>query len=122
MIGPRILVLDDDASLLRSVRLILVLEGFEVITAADGVEGLERIESEAFDVIILDLQMPRMDGRTFYRELRSKGHTTPVLILSANGATTARAELQAEGAITKPFDPDFLVSQVRALLPSEAAS
>jgi len=112
----RILVLDDDPSLLRAIRLTLVLEGFEVETAADGVLGLEQLAKNDFSLIVLDLQMPRMDGRTFFQELRGLGHEMPVLILSAFGAEVARQELGADGAIAKPFDPDDLVSAIRRLL------
>ncbi|MND05640.1 DNA-binding transcriptional regulator QseB [compost metagenome] len=60
--------------------------------------------------------MPRMDGRAFFREIRARGNQTPVLILSAYGATAARDELRAEAALRKPFDPDALVEEVRKLL------
>jgi DNA-binding response OmpR family regulator len=117
----RILVLDDDLTLLRVIRLSLSLEGFEVSTAADGVEGLEHIEGSHFDLVVLDLQMPRMDGRSFFRALRQRGHEVPVLILSAYGAEEARLELNAEGAISKPFDPSDLVNNIWQLLPREGA-
>jgi DNA-binding response OmpR family regulator len=112
----RILVIDDDPSLLRSIRLVLTLEGYDVITAVDGIDGLEHVAQNPFDAIVLDLSMPRMDGRTFYRELRDRGHDTPVLILSAYGADGARAELQAQAALDKPFDPDNLVETLREML------
>lgn len=118
----RILVLDDDPSLLRTIRLILDLEGFTVETAVDGVEGLEQVAADGFDLILLDLQMPRMDGRTFHREIRSRGYMTPVLILSAYGAEAAKEELGAEGAVHKPFDPDLLVGRIREMLPQAAGS
>src|SRR5688500_17693678 len=92
----RILVVDDDRSLLRSIRMTLALEGFSVETAVDGLEGLERVESAKFDLVVLDLQMPHMDGRTFFREMRSRGYNMPVLVLSAYGAEAARVELQAQ--------------------------
>ena len=112
----KILVLDDDPSLLRAIRLTLVLEGFEVETAADGILGLEQLATNDFSLIVLDLQMPRMNGRTFFQELRGLGYQMPVLILSAFGAEVARQELGAEGAIAKPFDPDDLVTAIRRLL------
>lgn len=114
--AARILVIDDDPSLLRSVRLTLLVEGFDVGTATNGVEGLEALEAQSFDLVVLDLQMPRMDGRTFFREIRSRGHDVPVLILSAYGADSARAELNAEAAVDKPFDPDYLIAEVKRLL------
>ena len=112
----RILVLDDDPSLLRAIRLTLVLEGFEVETAVDGVLGLELLANNDFSLIVLDLQMPRMNGRTFFQELRGLGYEMPVLILSAYGAEVAREELGADGAIVKPFDPEDLVAAIRRLI------
>jgi DNA-binding response OmpR family regulator len=116
----RILVIDDDRSVLRAIRLSLIVDGFDVETAGDAFEGLSQLGSSDFDVVILDLQMPVMDGRACYRELRSRGYTMPVLILSAYGAESARDELQADGAISKPFDPDVLVEEIRSLLPDAA--
>lgn len=113
---PRVLVIDDDVSLLRVIRLSLRYEGFDVQTARDGLEGLEKVEAGDFDLVLLDLQMPRMDGRAFYRELRSRGHEVPVVILSAYGAQEALADLQAQGAVGKPFDPSVLVSSIRRVL------
>jgi DNA-binding response OmpR family regulator len=112
----RVLVLDDDPSLIRTIRLALILEGFEIETASDGLEGLDLAEKFSFDLILLDLQMPKMDGRAFYRELRKRGHATPVIVLSAYGAENARNELEANGAIAKPFDPDVLVEVIRRTL------
>jgi two-component system response regulator MprA len=110
------LVIDDDQSVLRIARLSLAMEGFRVETAVNGLDGLNRVTSSSFDLIVLDSQMPQMDGRSFYRELRSRGHTMPVLILSAYGADNARRELDADGSVAKPFDPDTLVEKVRGLL------
>jgi DNA-binding response OmpR family regulator len=111
---PRILLIDDDRALLRMARLALLSDAMHVETAGDGLEGLERVGSDSFDVIVLDLQMPGMDGRAFYREMRSRGVCTPVIILSAYGAEAARNELGAEGAISKPFDPSTFIREVRS--------
>ena len=114
-LAARVLVVDDDPGLLRMMRLALVSEGLEVVTATDGAEALDRISAQSFDVVVLDLQMPRMDGRTFYREIRSRHNETPVVILSAYGAESARNELGAQGAINKPFDPFELIDTVTGL-------
>ena len=114
--APSVLVLDDDPAVTRLLSLSLMTDGFQVSTAGDGIEGLERLASQSFDVIVLDLQMPRMDGRAFFREIRSRGYDTPVVILSAYGAEVARTELRANGAVSKPFDPDDLAAVVRGLL------
>ena len=116
MTGSRILVVDDDVNLTRLLRAILRTSGFEVVTSGDSTEGLSVAENETFDLIILDLRMPVMDGRTFFRELRARGVNTPVVIASAYGARAAQAELGAQAAIEKPFDPDRLIDTVNRIL------
>jgi two-component system, OmpR family, response regulator MprA len=111
----KVLVLDDDNALLRLLRLTLTSEGFEVITASNGLEGLEKVDQEPPDVILLDLEMPVMDGRTFFRELRKQGNNTPVLILSAYGARDAQRELHANGSLEKPFEADVLMNELKQL-------
>src|SRR5918994_6758527 len=116
--GPsvsKVLVLDDDNALLRLLRLTLTSEGFEVMTASNGLAGLEKVDREPPDVILLDLEMPVMDGRTFFRELRKQGNNTPVLILSAYGARDAQRELHADGSLEKPFDADVLMNELKQL-------
>jgi DNA-binding response OmpR family regulator len=103
------------------IRLALLSEGLSVDTAADGLLGLEATERATYDLIVLDLQMPNLDGRGFFREFRARGGTTPILLLSAYGAQEARHELAAEAAISKPFDPSVLIRVVRTLLPAEAS-
>jgi len=119
----KVLLIDDDPALVRMIRLALLSEGWDVDTAADGLLGLEAIERAQYDydLIVLDLQMPNMDGRAFFREYRALGGTTPVVLLSAYGAQEARAELNAEAAVSKPFDPMVLIRAIRTLLPEEAA-
>ena len=116
----KVLLIDDDPALVRMIRLALLSEGLEVDTAADGLLGLEAVERAQYDIIVLDLQMPNLDGRGFFREYRARGGTTPVVLLSAYGAQTARSELNAEAAVTKPFDPVVLIRTIRTLLPEEA--
>jgi two-component system response regulator MprA len=118
---PRVLVVDDDVSLSRLVRAILRTANFEVAQAYNGIEGLEAAGREHPDVIVLDLQMPQMDGRGFFRELRARGDQTPVLVSSSFGARSAQRELGAEGSIEKPFDPDALVDAVARLVQAPEA-
>lgn len=121
--ASRILVVDDDVNLTRLLRAILRTSGFDVTTCGDSTEALGIAESDSFNLIILDLRMPVMDGRTFFRELRGRGVQTPVVIASAYGARAAQAELGAQAAIEKPFDPDRLVDTVnRVLTMGELAS
>ena len=114
----RVLIVDDDPNLTRLLRTLLHSSGFEVSSAADGSIALDTANNESFDVIILDLRMPGLDGRTLYRELRARGVMAPVLIASAYGARNAQAELGAEGFIEKPFEPDLFVEAVERLIPS----
>ncbi len=114
---PTVLVIDDDAALTRMLRLTLRDGGFEVSTAANGALALDQIDDEHLpDAIVLDLEMPVMDGRSFYRALRERGIDVPVLVLSAYGARGAQRELGANAYLNKPFDPEALVSEVRELI------
>lgn len=97
------------------LRWTFVASGFRVMTAAHGVEGLEQVAIEEPHVIVLDLQMPVMDGRTFFQQLRARGVEAPVVILSAFGAEAAQLELGAQASLNKPFDPDTLVDLVRMI-------
>ena len=115
-----VLVIEDEPALRRMLSFTLTDGGFDVRTAWNGVEGLEQVDARAPDVIVLDLEMPVMDGRTFYRELRNRGLNMPVVILSAYGARQAQRELRAEAAVQKPFSPDALVEKLRSLVPSAA--
>ena len=111
-----VLVVEDEPALRRLLSFTLTDGGFDVRTAWNGVEGLEQVSAREPDVIVLDLEMPVMDGRTFYRELRNRGLHMPVCILSAYGARQAQRELRAEASVQKPFSPDALVEKLRSLL------
>ena len=96
----------------------------QMVRSASRAGTLSRSASETAstvspDLVILDLQMPVMDGRTFYREFRQKGFRSPVVILSAYNAEGARQELGAEAALNKPFDPDRIGEVVRSLVGGE---
>jgi CheY-like chemotaxis protein len=112
----RVLIVDDDAPLARMLSLTLRDGGFEVMSAANGQMALEQVTAAQPDAIVLDLEMPVMDGRAFFRELRARGDATPVLVLSAYGARRAQRELGADGHLDKPFDPEALVGAVREIL------
>jgi len=111
----KILVVEDDQGLVRMLRLTLRDGGYNVDTAANGQEALRKLDASTPDAIILDLQMPVMDGRTFYRELRARGSDAPVLILSAIGARRAHVELGAQAYLDKPFRPQDLLDAVCSL-------
>jgi CheY-like chemotaxis protein len=117
-----VLVADDDPGVRQLTSLVLSLDGNSVCTASDGLEALEILTHESVDLVILDLQMPRMDGREAIQEARRVGYLGPVLILSAFGAKAAAEELYADDAVEKPFDPDDLLSHVHRLLQQAPAS
>jgi two-component system response regulator MprA len=114
----RVLAVDDDPAVLRLIRLVLLTNGFEICTAVDGVDALQRMESCHPDVIVLDMHMPRMDGRTLYRSLRSSGCSTPVLVLTADGSAAAARELGAQGHLAKPFAPEDLREALKSAMAS----
>ena len=120
--NPRVLVIDDDQALLRMIRLSMTFDGFDVATAQDGIAALEQLDTVEFDVIVLDLQMPRMDGRTFFHEMISRGHRPKVVVLSAYGAEEAQRELKIAAAVPKPFDPDDLIETVRRVASGKRSS
>jgi DNA-binding response OmpR family regulator len=111
-----VLVVDDDPNLTRLMATILRTSGIDAVTATDGWSALDAIDHNEIDAIVLDLQMPKMDGRGFFRELRARGNHTPVLVASAYGARDAQRELGAEASVEKPFDPEILISELQRIL------
>jgi DNA-binding response OmpR family regulator len=110
-----VLVVDDDPGIRQLVAMTLASEGWIVRTAADGRRALEEVQGRNFDVVVLDLQMPVMDGRSFYEALRGLPSNIPVLLVSAYGSRDAQRELGANDALDKPFDPSVLVERLRTL-------
>ncbi len=116
-----VLVADDDPDILTVVKVNLELDGFEVETAVDGEDALQKATSNPPNVIILDIMMPRMDGLTALHRLRSQATTAgiPIILLTARGLPEDRVrglELGADDYITKPFDITELAARVRAVL------
>jgi two-component system alkaline phosphatase synthesis response regulator PhoP len=114
-----ILVVEDDPSITMGLELNLAAEGFRVILAHDGEEGLERARQQGIDLVILDVMLPRLNGFEVLRALRRLGHHVPVLMLSARGAEIDKVmglELGAEDYVTKPFGVAELMARVRAVL------
>ncbi len=119
--SERILVVDDDPDILQVVKINLELEGYEVDTAEDGREAVDKAVADAPQLILLDIMMPRMDGLTALRRIRSHGATgnTSIILLTARGLPEDRVrglELGADDYITKPFDIGELVARVKAVL------
>ncbi len=116
-----ILIIEDEKDILDLVEYHLKQAGFQVLTAADGGEGLERAIKKRPDLIILDLMLPGMDGKDVCRVLKSNPvtQTIPVLMLTAKAEELDRVvglELGADDYVTKPFSPRELVLRVKAIL------
>lgn len=117
--GPKILLVDDEESILSTLKMFLELSGFQVNTAGNGVEALDQVAQHRPDLIVLDVLMPRLDGRETLRQLRQRGDWTPVILLTQVTGTAQRIMALEEGAddyLDKPFDPQELVVRIRAVL------
>ena len=115
----RLLVIEDEAPMRTALVETLKAEGYRVMAAADGVAGLELACTEAFDLVLLDVMMPGLDGFALCRELRKRERTLPVLMLTAKGQVDDRVEGLDSGAddyLVKPFSLRELLARVRALL------
>ena len=117
--GPAILVVDDEPAVREALRAGLEFEGYQVTTAADGLGALEQIAKSMPDALVLDVMMPRMDGLTVLRRLRSFNPSLPVLLLTARDTVGDRVtglDVGADDYLTKPFDLDELLARIRAML------
>ena len=115
----RLLILEDEAPMRTALVETLAAEGYRVRSAADGLAGLELACTETFDLILLDVMMPGLDGFAVCRELRKRGRDMPVLMLTAKGQIDDRVEGLDSGAddyLLKPFSLKELLARVRALL------
>ena len=118
----KLLVVDDEFNILELLATSLRFAGFEVVTAGNGREALEKAHTENPDLIVLDVMMPGMDGFEVTRRLRENGTTTPVLFLTAKDATEDKVTGLGAGGddyVTKPFSPIVLAARVRTLLKRE---
>jgi two-component system, OmpR family, alkaline phosphatase synthesis response regulator PhoP len=115
----RVLIIEDSADLAAGLRYNLELEGYEVLTAEDGSEGLRLAREAQPDLLILDLMLPGIDGYQVLQTLRTEGRTLPVLILSARGEVEDRIRgfrLDADQYVTKPFPLLELIERVHSLV------
>lgn len=114
----KVLVVDDDPQIVSLLRRGLSYEGYEVDTALDGVEGLQKAQELGPDIVVLDLLMPGMDGLEVARAIRRKSHV-PILMLTAKGTVPDKViglDAGADDYMVKPFDFDEMLARVRALL------
>lgn len=114
-----ILVIEDEESILMALEDDLTLEGYHVTTATDGETGFTLASEKRFDLLILDIMLPGMNGFDVCRKLRQIGVTTPILMLSARGQEVDRVlglELGADDYVTKPFSPRELQARIKAIL------
>ncbi len=115
---PKILVVDDEKPISDIVKFNLDKEGYDVVTAYDGEEALEKVESEEPDLILLDLMLPNIDGLEVARQVRAK-HNIPIIMVTAKDSELDKVvglELGADDYVTKPFSNRELVARVKANL------
>lgn len=116
---PRILIVEDEPNMVAGLRDNFEYEGYEVIAASDGVEGLERALQESPDLLILDVMMPRMSGLEVCKQLKAKRPSLPIIMLTARGQEVDKViglELGADDYVTKPFSIRELLARVKAVL------
>jgi two-component system, OmpR family, alkaline phosphatase synthesis response regulator PhoP len=126
MAKERILIVDDEEDILELVSYHLVREGYQLMTAASGEEALGKAKRESFDLIVLDLMLPGMDGLDVARALKADDRTgsVPIVMLTAKGEdadVVAGLELGADDYVTKPFSPRVLSARVKAVLRRRSA-
>lgn len=117
-----VLTVDDSASIRQMVGMTLKQAGYNVVEAADGQEGLDKARSGAFNLVLTDQNMPRMDGLTLVKALRGLPNykTVPILMLTTESGDEMKAQGRAAGAtgwLTKPFDPAKLLEVMKKVLP-----
>ena len=115
----RLLVVDDEPNILELLSVSLRFAGFEVATATNGADALNRVRDFAPDLLVLDVMMPGLDGFAVARSLRGSGDRTPVLFLTAKDATEDRVQgltIGGDDYVTKPFSLEEVVARIRAVL------
>ncbi|MBV8115943.1 MAG: response regulator transcription factor [Silvibacterium sp.] len=120
----KILIVEDEPNMVAGLRDNFEFEGYQVITARDGIEGLQRALDESPDLVVLDVMMPRMSGLEVCKQLRAKRASLPIIMLTARGQEVDKVvglELGADDYVTKPFSIRELLARVKAILRRAAA-
>lgn len=115
----RILIVEDDKEIREGIDIYLRNQGYQVVLAADGIEGLQRLEQEEIHLAIVDIMMPRMDGITMMMKVREKGYDFPVIMLSAKSEEVDKImglNMGADDYVTKPFTTMELLARVNSHL------
>ena len=123
--AKRILTIDDSKTIRDMLMLTLADAGFEVVQAVDGQDGLDVLDREQVDVVITDINMPRMDGYEVIRQVRSNAayKSMPILVLTTESEADKKNLARVAGAtgwMVKPFDPDRLIATINKVLPNAA--
>ncbi|MGI8315882.1 response regulator transcription factor [Halobacillus mangrovi] len=124
MSKPSILVVEDEEKIARVLELELEYEGYSVVKALDGLEGMQQFREQTWDLILLDVMLPEMSGVDLLRRIRSVGDQTPVIMLTAKDGLEDKVEgldLGANDYVTKPFQIEELLARIRAALRTKAA-
>jgi two-component system response regulator QseB len=117
-----ILLVDDDEGI-TEILSSLLSEKYEVTVASNGFSALEKMKGTPFDIILLDLLMPGLDGAGFVKELRDRGHATPIVLVSCDRNSAQKAQLlKVADYLLKPFEFDELESKIEAILKSQSAA
>jgi DNA-binding response OmpR family regulator len=115
----KIIIIEDEARILMALEDNLKIEGYQVASALDGEEGLSMVLENKYDLIILDIMLPKINGFDVCRQIRQKGISTPILMLTAKSQEVDKVlglELGADDYVTKPFSSRELLARVKALL------
>ena len=122
---PKLLVVDDEQNIRAMIRKYAEFDGYAVEEAGDGMEAVEKFRAGAFDLIIMDVMMPELDGFSACREIRKADEQVPIIMLSARGEEYDRIhgfELGVDDYVVKPFSPRELMMRVSAVLKRSQAS
>lgn len=124
MAGEKILVIEDESRIREMIKEYLESEGFVITEAGDGAQGIEKFENSDFDLIVLDIMLPKVDGWSVCREIR-RSSQVPIIMLTARGEEYDRLfgfELGVDDYMVKPFSPRELTARIKAVLRRSSAS